>query len=200
MVASSSGTIVLAYLTDAANNRWSISPQAAVLKNGFMAGFTANVAELAYVGGVVWHANIFRQWYSWNGAGWVAGNDPTAGISQGGTATLAAIQVVIGAAVTTITQEIAKMSGDLGSQMTAGLEKLSADQQEETSAIAALTTATNTLIAAFKGASVGSPVTQAMVNAVAAADAAVQANTAAATADTTEETAAMPGASPTTTA
>jgi len=80
MLTSPNGTVVAAgsggVITDAAGHRWTISSQFAVLKNGRMAGYTGYVAEIAYVSGIVWHENTGGQWYSWNGAGWVFGDNP----------------------------------------------------------------------------------------------------------------------------
>lgn len=58
------------------NGTWSISPTATVLLNGSAAAFSANVALIALVGGVVWQENTANQWYFWNGSGWTAGTDP----------------------------------------------------------------------------------------------------------------------------
>jgi beta-glucanase (GH16 family) len=78
--ASPNDTFVLAGLTnaitDAAGNRWTISSANAVLENGQAAGYTANIAEIAYVGGTVWSENDYNQWYSWTGSAWAPGADP----------------------------------------------------------------------------------------------------------------------------
>jgi hypothetical protein len=54
---SSNGSIVTAgdgaAIIDAAGNRWTISSANAVLENGKAAAFSANVAEIAYVGKTV---------------------------------------------------------------------------------------------------------------------------------------------------
>jgi len=77
---SANDTVVLAGSTsaiiDATENQWTISPTDTVLEDGEAAGFTANVAEIAYVDGTMWHENAAGEWYSWTGAAWEAGNDP----------------------------------------------------------------------------------------------------------------------------
>jgi hypothetical protein len=76
---SPNDTVVLAgstaTITDASGNTWTIVNHI-VDENGNPAGYTANVAEIAYVAGVVWHENTSSQWYSWTGSGWKAGTDP----------------------------------------------------------------------------------------------------------------------------
>lgn len=51
-------------LLDVACNRWTVTG-GVVSENGALAGFTANVTEIALVGGVVWHLNMSGQWYDW---------------------------------------------------------------------------------------------------------------------------------------
>jgi beta-glucanase (GH16 family) len=63
-------------ITDAAGNRWTISTTHTVLENAKAAGFTANVAEIAYVNGTLWQENTAKSWYSWTGSAWTAGADP----------------------------------------------------------------------------------------------------------------------------
>jgi hypothetical protein len=72
---SLNNTVVLAgsggQITDAAGNVWSISPSNTVLENGVVAGFSANVTKLAYVGGVIYQQNKTDAWYNWNGTTWL---------------------------------------------------------------------------------------------------------------------------------
>lgn len=74
------GIVVLAgsgqSFTDSSGNVWTISPTNTVLINGASAAFSANVAEIAYVKGVVWQENTSNQWFSWNGSAWTAGSNP----------------------------------------------------------------------------------------------------------------------------
>jgi hypothetical protein len=199
MAASPNDTVVLANsggaITDASGNRWTISPQLTVRVNGLLASFTANVAEIAYVNGTVWHENTSSQWYSWNGVNWIAGNNPlppssTPGTSQILTA-ISNLSAQLTTATTAIISEIKTMGTTLGQQLTAAETQLATDLATQTTQIASLTTAVNALIAAFQGASAGSPVTQAMIDAVTAADQAVTANTASVMADTTAATGAV---------
>lgn len=82
MAASPNDTVVKAgsggVIVDAAGNRWTIAPanNGSVQVDGLPANYTANVVEIAYVGEIVWHENTSDEWYSWNGAGWIAGQDP----------------------------------------------------------------------------------------------------------------------------
>jgi hypothetical protein len=45
-------------------------------ENGSIAGYNYNVAEMAYVGGIIWVENRSGLWYSWKGSSWVAGTNP----------------------------------------------------------------------------------------------------------------------------
>ncbi len=76
VTAGSNGTI-----TDAVGNDWTITSSNVVDENGAAAGYTAKVAEIAYVNSVVWCENTSYEWYQWNGSGWAAGPDP---LSAGG--------------------------------------------------------------------------------------------------------------------
>jgi beta-glucanase (GH16 family) len=70
-------------ITDPSGNVWAIS-SGAVFENGSAAGFTANVAEVALVNGVIWHENNTNQWYSWSPPStWNPGTDPTGGTGTG---------------------------------------------------------------------------------------------------------------------
>jgi hypothetical protein len=71
-------------IVDSALNSWTIqnavvtthplSPCA--FENGSIAGYNYNVAEMAYVGGIIWVENTSGKWYSWKGSSWVAGTNP----------------------------------------------------------------------------------------------------------------------------
>ena len=59
-------------LSDPAGNVWTIS-NGVVLKNSANAGYSANVIELARVGGVIWQENTSGFWWSWTGTAWASG-------------------------------------------------------------------------------------------------------------------------------
>ncbi|MDQ2762575.1 MAG: hypothetical protein M3Y22_03515 [Pseudomonadota bacterium] len=63
-----------AVITDASGHTWTIGASGAALIDGLSAGYTANVARLAYVNGIVWQENSAGNWWQWNGAGWAGGN------------------------------------------------------------------------------------------------------------------------------
>lgn len=58
-------------ILDAACNKWTVAG-GVVSENGALAGFSANVTELAIVGGVIWQVNnsVPPQWYDWLGTTW----------------------------------------------------------------------------------------------------------------------------------
>jgi hypothetical protein len=58
-----------AAIQDASGNSWTIA-NGVVDENGQAAGFSANVAEIAYVGGTLWQENTANMWWSWNGTSW----------------------------------------------------------------------------------------------------------------------------------
>lgn len=60
-------------IIDAKGNSWTITSGGVVDENGTAAGYTANVAELAYVNGTVWQENSGHLWWSWTGSGWSTG-------------------------------------------------------------------------------------------------------------------------------
>lgn len=66
--------------TDASSNVWTIDPSngGEAFENGSAPAFSANVAQIALVAGVVWQLNTSGQWYSWSGTAWVpdTGNPP----------------------------------------------------------------------------------------------------------------------------
>jgi beta-glucanase (GH16 family) len=77
---SSNDTVILAgstqAITDNTGNSWTVSSGNTVLENGSAAGYTANVAEIAYVNGQVWTENTSGGWYSWTGSAWAGSGDP----------------------------------------------------------------------------------------------------------------------------
>lgn len=159
-------------IVDAAGNWWTISPRFQVLVNNHLAGFTANVAEIAYVGGTIWHENTQGTWYSWTGGGWFPGSTP-----------LSNANALILSQLTIIIKEIQNMSATLGAQLTAAETQLTTDVAALSATVTTLTTAVNALVAAFQGTTVGDVVTQSMVDAVTAADAAVVSATSGVTAE-----------------
>src|SRR6185369_7727680 len=70
---SADDTVVLAgstaAITDASGNKWTIV-NGVVDENGKAAGYSANVAEIAYVKGTIWQVNTAGLWWSWNGTTW----------------------------------------------------------------------------------------------------------------------------------
>ena len=68
LMAGATGSII-----DASHNAWTIV-SGAVDENGAAAGYSASVAEIAYVGGTVWQENTSHMWWSWTGTAWSAGS------------------------------------------------------------------------------------------------------------------------------
>ncbi|HVY17267.1 MAG TPA: hypothetical protein VHB27_18735, partial [Rhodopila sp.] len=71
--ASANDTIVkngsAAAITDANGDQWTVKG-GVVYQDGQTAGYSANVAEIAYVNGNVWHENTSNLWWEWNGTSW----------------------------------------------------------------------------------------------------------------------------------
>jgi hypothetical protein len=76
-VTSSNNTVVVtgtsAAITDASGNSWTISSTGTVLMNGAAAGYSAGVAEIAYVDGGVWQENTAGLWWEWSNGTWGTG-------------------------------------------------------------------------------------------------------------------------------
>lgn len=68
-------------ITDASGNTWGLQSSAdrglVVVENGGLAGFTAQVSKLVYVGHAAWQENVVGNWWSWQNGAWTAGADPT---------------------------------------------------------------------------------------------------------------------------
>jgi hypothetical protein len=69
MTASANGAILTGptssgSITDAAGNTWTLSG-AIVYENGSIVGINYDVAELVYVGGVMYQKNTGGNWYKW---------------------------------------------------------------------------------------------------------------------------------------
>lgn len=183
---SPSGTFVLAgsggVIVDASGNKWTISPQFTVLKNARLAGFTANVAEIAYVSSLVWHENTTGQWYSWNGSAWISGADPLANTLD---QILTVVQQILAALPTLATkQEIATMSDAVQTEL-ATIQTAVTGVAASVTAIMADATTIAAEIAALQAAASSTPdtlapETQAMLDSLAAAAASLQTNAAAA--------------------
>jgi hypothetical protein len=62
-------------ITDSNNDVWTIANGVA-MKNAAPAGFTANVAKLAYVSQKVYQQNQAGSWWYWNGSDWVGSQAP----------------------------------------------------------------------------------------------------------------------------
>lgn len=161
-MASASGTVVKAgsggVIIDDAGRRWTISPWFTVQANGRPIGFTAHVTEIAYVTSIVWHVNTSGQWYSWNGAAWIAGSDPTA---------LNTVQITtLLSQILAHTKELLAMSGTLGTD----IANLTTDVAALTAGVGAMKAAVDALIAKLNA----SNPTPEQVAAIEAADAAVK--------------------------
>lgn len=181
---SMGGTIVLAgsggVIVDASGNKWTISPQFTVLKNARLAGFTANVAEIAYVSSLVWHENTSGQWYSWNGSAWISGADPLSTILD---EILSIAQQILTETLAT-KQEIATMSDAVQTEL-ASIQTAVTGVAASVTAIMADATTIAAEIAALQAAASSTPdtlapETQAMLDSLAAAAASLQTNAAAA--------------------
>jgi cellulase (glycosyl hydrolase family 5)/fibronectin type III domain protein len=72
---TSGGTI-----TDGNGIVWSISSGGVIFKNGVSFG-GANVIEMVIVAGVAWQENSSLNWFSYNGTTFVAGSNPTVGLT-----------------------------------------------------------------------------------------------------------------------
>jgi hypothetical protein len=80
---SPNGTAIpsAAQIIDSGGNVWTVVG-GVVYENGAVAGYSANVTELAYDGSVVYQENAAGVWCSWNGSSWVASDAPgTASLS-----------------------------------------------------------------------------------------------------------------------
>lgn len=73
---SPNDTVVIAgsgaSIIDTSQNVWTIAAGVVDI-NGAAAGYSANVAELAYVSGAVWQENTAGLWWQWNGTSWGTG-------------------------------------------------------------------------------------------------------------------------------
>ncbi len=63
--------------TDAQGNVWTLEANQKVYENGKPAGHTANVIQLLYSNGIIYHENAKHNWYSWNGSGWTRTSAPS---------------------------------------------------------------------------------------------------------------------------
>jgi aryl-phospho-beta-D-glucosidase BglC (GH1 family) len=64
-------------ICDAAGNTWALASDGTIALDGGAAPYSANVIELAYVGGVVWQENASQLWWAYQSGGW----SPTDGTS-----------------------------------------------------------------------------------------------------------------------
>ncbi len=71
-------------IVDSKGDTWTISG-GVVLVNGSDAGYSANVVELAYVGGEVYQENAAGGWWGWSGGTWVSASDPAGTCPGAGT-------------------------------------------------------------------------------------------------------------------
>jgi hypothetical protein len=63
-------------ITDAQGNTWTLQSQV-IYENGSLAGYSANVTQLAYVNHVVSQENTAGGWWDWVNSGWNGESDPT---------------------------------------------------------------------------------------------------------------------------
>ncbi len=63
-------------IIDGAGNTWTLQGQV-VYENGALAGYSANVTQLLYVGGVVSQQNTAGGWWDWVNGGWNGESDPS---------------------------------------------------------------------------------------------------------------------------
>jgi hypothetical protein len=69
-------------VVDADGNSWAITSDGTVYEDGAAAGYSANVTQLAYVGGVIWQENASNLWWSWTGTGWSSQDSATSPLSS----------------------------------------------------------------------------------------------------------------------
>lgn len=90
-VTSANDTVVLAgstaHIIDASGNTWTLGANSTVLENGAAAGYTANVAKMAFVNGSIWQENASNLWWNWNGTTWAGGAGTTTNPITGATPT-----------------------------------------------------------------------------------------------------------------
>lgn len=108
-------------ILDAACNKWTVV-NGVVSENGALAGFSANVTELAIVSGVIWQVNTSAQWYDWLGTTW----GPAGGTTVSPLPVAKGLTAAQQAAVALVAADQAKLIADAN---TAGddLTKLEAD-------------------------------------------------------------------------
>ncbi len=77
---SPDGTVVLlgssASITDSSGNQWTLTSGGVVNINGGAAGFTQNVIEIAWSGGLIYQENTAFNWWYWDGSTWQATTAP----------------------------------------------------------------------------------------------------------------------------
>jgi hypothetical protein len=77
-----------ASIIDGSGNTWSLQTSASsglvIAMNGALAGYSANVAQLVYVGGVVSQENHAGGWWDWSNGSWNGESDPTGPCSGSG--------------------------------------------------------------------------------------------------------------------
>ena len=115
--ASANDTMVLAgsgnAIVDASGNRWTISSGNLVAVNGAPDTTTANVTELAYVGGKIWQENSANLW--WGESGPTSAWAPAAGTSA--SPLPAPVSIASGTASTTVSQSEVQVVATAGTHM-----------------------------------------------------------------------------------
>jgi hypothetical protein len=110
---SPNNTMVLAgsaaVITDVGGTHWSIV-NGAVQENSAAAGYTANVAEIAYVNGNIWQENTSNLWWEWTNGAWTASGTSVNPLP-------APITIAAGTASTTVTQSQISVVATSGNHM-----------------------------------------------------------------------------------
>jgi hypothetical protein len=100
VASSASGTVSATRVVDSSHNVWTVS-NGVISKNGAAAGYSANVVELAYVGGTIYQENTSCLWWSWNGSAWVSSSNPSPNTTPSCSTATAAAPAVTTTAPTT---------------------------------------------------------------------------------------------------
>jgi hypothetical protein len=73
--AGDTSTPAASVLVDGGHDVWTVV-SGVVYRNGAKAGYSAQVIELLYLGGVIYQENSAKGWWKWSGGAWVAVSDP----------------------------------------------------------------------------------------------------------------------------
>jgi len=94
---SANGTTIpgMAQITDSSGNVWTVAG-GVIAVNGTLAGYSSEVAQLAYDNKVIYQENSAGGWWSWSGSAWVASSAPPKTTSPSGTVITSAGQITDG--------------------------------------------------------------------------------------------------------